>query len=147
MHPNNIYISINKTFILMHTHTSYPGRTNTGYTLRSTGLPMRTSNWNWPTILARSSSANHNTLKLKGRYLLDSESLACLLLLLFVDEPHINSVRLHRVIKQLCYHPATRTWIVNALLSILSRTIQTPKPAAATKDKHSKKKVMCLFNE
>lgn len=61
-------------------------------------------------------------LRLRGRQLLDHESMACLLVLLFVDEPKINTLRLHRVIRNLCYHGSTREWIVKALLSIMERS-------------------------
>ncbi|XP_020278772.1 E3 ubiquitin-protein ligase HUWE1 isoform X2 [Pseudomyrmex gracilis] len=61
-------------------------------------------------------------LRLRGRQLLDHESMACLLVLLFVDEPKINTLRLHRVIRNLCYHGSTREWVVKALLSIMERS-------------------------
>lgn len=61
-------------------------------------------------------------LRLRGRQLLDHESMACLLVLLFVDEPKINTLRLHKVIRNLCYHSTTREWIVKALLSIMERS-------------------------
>ena len=63
-----------------------------------------------------------NTVKLRGRHLLDHEALACLLVMLFVDEPRLNSARLHRVLRNLCYHAPTRAWVIRALLSILHRT-------------------------
>ncbi|CAN8005058.1 unnamed protein product, partial [Ixodes pacificus] len=58
----------------------------------------------------------------RGRQLLDHEALACLLVLLFVDEPRLNTGRLHRVLRNLCYHPPTRHWVVKSLLSILEKT-------------------------
>ncbi|XP_066587993.1 E3 ubiquitin-protein ligase HUWE1 isoform X2 [Prorops nasuta] len=61
-------------------------------------------------------------LRLRGRQLLDHESMACLLVLLFVDEPKINTLRLHRVIRNLCYHGSTREWVVKALLSIMEKS-------------------------
>ena len=61
-------------------------------------------------------------LRPRGRQLLDHESMACLLVLLFVDEPKINTLRLHRVIRNLCYHGNTREWVVKALLGILERS-------------------------
>lgn len=48
--------------------------------------------------------------------------MACLLVLLFVDEPKINTLRLHRVIRNLCYHGSTREWVVKALLNIMERS-------------------------
>ena len=61
-------------------------------------------------------------MKLRGRYLLDHEALTCLLVLLFVDEPKLNTGRLHRVLRNLCYHGPTRSWVIRAMLSILNRT-------------------------
>ena len=39
-----------------------------------------------------------------------------------MDEPKLNTTRLHRVLRNLCYHTPTRTWIIRALLSVLQRT-------------------------
>ena len=63
-------------------------------------------------------------VRLRGRHLLDHEALTCLLVLLFIDEPKMNTSRLHRVLRNLCYHAATRAWVVQALLSILQRMAQ-----------------------
>ncbi|KAH3893129.1 hypothetical protein DPMN_017273 [Dreissena polymorpha] len=65
------------------------------------------------------------SLKLRGRHLLDHEALTCLLVLLFVDEPKLNTGRLHRVLRNLCYHGPTRAWVLQALLAILGRTAET----------------------
>lgn len=54
--------------------------------------------------------------------LLDPDSLATLLLLLFIDDTKLNFSRLHRIIRNLCYHAPTREWIVTALLSIINKT-------------------------
>ncbi|WAR27034.1 HUWE1-like protein [Mya arenaria] len=64
-------------------------------------------------------------LKLRGRHLLDHEALTCLLVLLFVDEPKLNTGRLHRVLRNLCYHGPTRAWVLQAMMSILNRTADT----------------------
>ncbi len=61
-------------------------------------------------------------LKFKGRQLLDNEGLACLLILLFIDDAKINTTRLHRILKYLCYHGPTREWVVTSLLSILEKS-------------------------
>ncbi|XP_029463820.1 E3 ubiquitin-protein ligase HUWE1 isoform X4 [Rhinatrema bivittatum] len=82
-------------------------------------------------------------LRLRGRLLLDHEALSCLLVLLFVDEPKLNTSRLHRVLRNLCYHAQTRSWVIRSLLSILQRSseselcIETPKPMSSsiTEDK------------
>jgi len=64
-------------------------------------------------------------MKLRGRHLLDHEALTCLLVLLFVDEPKLNTGRLHRVLRNLCYHGPTRSWVLQAMMSILNRTADT----------------------
>ena len=64
----------------------------------------------------------NNAVRLRGRQLLDHEALSCLLVLLFIDEPKLNTSRLHRVLRNLCYHGPTRDWVVKSLLSILERS-------------------------
>ena len=64
------------------------------------------------------SLASHN----QGRQLVDLEALTCLLVLLFVNEPKLNLVRLLRVLRNLSFHQPTRQWILQALLSIMERT-------------------------
>lgn len=64
-------------------------------------------------------------MRVRGRQLLDHEALSCLLVLLFADSPHLNKLRLHRVIRNLCYHSPTREWIVRALLSIIDRSVHS----------------------
>lgn len=48
----------------------------------------------------------------RGRQVLDYESICCLLVLLFVDDSRLNTARLHRVFRNLCYHPPTRDWVI-----------------------------------
>ncbi|XP_038603573.1 E3 ubiquitin-protein ligase HUWE1 isoform X3 [Tachyglossus aculeatus] len=86
----------------------------------------------------RPSGSNVDSLlRLRGRLLLDHEALSCLLVLLFVDEPKLNTSRLHRVLRNLCYHAQTRHWVIRSLLSILQRSseselcVETPKSSAA----------------
>lgn len=83
--------------------------------------PMRFTNWG-----CSNSSDNGPSLmtmmERQGRRLLDHESLASLLILMFLDEQKFNSNRLQRVIRNLCYHVPTRDWIINALLSIIERS-------------------------
>ncbi|XP_069501404.1 E3 ubiquitin-protein ligase HUWE1 isoform X3 [Ambystoma mexicanum] len=84
-------------------------------------------------------------LRLRGRLLLDHEALSCLLVLLFVDEPKLNTSRLHRVLRNLCYHAQTRNWVIRSLLSILQRSseselcIESPKPSTSSIDEKSRK--------
>ncbi|CAH2316119.1 E3 ubiquitin- ligase HUWE1 isoform X1 [Pelobates cultripes] len=83
-------------------------------------------------------------LRLRGRLLLDHEALSCLLVLLFVDEPKLNTSRLHRVLRNLCYHAQTRNWVIRSLLSILQRSseselcIESPKTPIGGPDKRAK---------
>lgn len=56
-----------------------------------------------------------------GAPLLDQESLASILVLLFIDDPNIGTLRLYRVIRNLCFHIPTRKWIIKSLLSIIMR--------------------------
>uniref|UniRef100_W8BYZ8 E3 ubiquitin-protein ligase HUWE1 n=1 Tax=Notamacropus eugenii TaxID=9315 RepID=W8BYZ8_NOTEU len=96
---------------------------------------------------SRPSGSNmESLLRLRGRLLLDHEALSCLLVLLFVDEPKLNTSRLHRVLRNLCYHAQTRHWVIRSLLSILQRSseselcIEIPKsfPAEDKGQKSSK---------
>ena len=42
--------------------------------------------------------------------------------MLFIDDAKINTTRLHRILRNLCYHTPTRDWVVNSLLSILDKS-------------------------
>ncbi|XP_048652652.1 E3 ubiquitin-protein ligase HUWE1 [Marmota marmota marmota] len=97
----------------------------------------------------RPSGSNVDTLlRLRGRLLLDHEALSCLLVLLFVDEPKLNTSRLHRVLRNLCYHAQTRHWVIRSLLSILQRSseselcIETPK-LSTSEEKGKKSSKSC----
>lgn len=58
----------------------------------------------------------------QGRPLLDHESLASLLILLFIEANKVCTLRFHRVIRNLCYHVPTRDWIIRTILSIIARS-------------------------
>ncbi|XP_046406854.1 E3 ubiquitin-protein ligase HUWE1 isoform X2 [Ischnura elegans] len=76
------------------------------------------------------------------RFLLDQETMTCLLVLLFVDEPRLNAGRLHRVVRNLCFNPTTREWLLKTLLSVFDRCA-TGKPSqleATTSEYSSKNK-------
>lgn len=60
-------------------------------------------------------------LERHGAPLLDQESLASILVLLFIDDPNISTLRLYRVIRNLCFHIPTRKWIIKSLLGIIMR--------------------------
>ncbi|GFY42597.1 e3 ubiquitin-protein ligase HUWE1 [Trichonephila inaurata madagascariensis] len=124
------------------------GRVGSRYTIHS--LPHR-GQWTWNSLSPRGasspsgnntglgSSTMSNSVKLRGRYLLDHEALACLLVLLFVDEPQLNTGRLHRVLRNLCHHGPTRTWVVKSLLSILERT-KDYQASESSSDSHRHKR-------
>lgn len=65
-----------------------------------------------------------------GRQLLDHESLACLLVLLFIDDTRLSTIKLHRVVRNLCIHGPSRAWIIKALLSILEKVCGKPEQLA-----------------
>jgi E3 ubiquitin-protein ligase HUWE1 len=80
----------------------------------------------WRSIGRGSGGASHNNAtvmaaatnsKFRGRQLLDHEGLSCLLILLFIDDAKLNTTRLHRILRNLCYHAPTRDWVVRCLLS------------------------------
>lgn len=78
-------------------------------------------------------------MKIRGRQLLDHEALSCLLVLLFVDDPKLNTARLHRVLRNLCYHVPTRDWVVRALLSIIERSVHVKPDEVTAKPKRTPK--------
>ena len=63
-----------------------------------------------------------NLKKVLNKQLVDQESLSCLLVLLFLGEPKLNVGRLHRVLKNVSFHKASRLWIIKALISIVGKT-------------------------
>lgn len=70
---------------------------------------------------ANAASALERAAARNGRQLLDHESLACLLVLLFIDDARMNMTKLHRVVRNLCIHGPSRAWVIRALLSILEK--------------------------
>merc|ERR1719336_1110607 len=71
-----------------------------------------------PSLTSGAAAGNQ---KFRGRQLLDHEGLSCLLILLFIDDSKLNTTRLHRILRNLCYHAPTRDWVVKCLLSILEK--------------------------
>ncbi|KAL1452364.1 hypothetical protein MTO96_006282 [Rhipicephalus appendiculatus] len=118
---------------------SAAGRMGTRYTIHT--VPHHRGQWTWNALSSRGGAGGGSSgggalgpptsQQARGRQLLDHEALACLLVLLFVDEPRLNTGRLHRVLRNLCYHPPTRQWVVKSLLSILEKTKEN-KPLEAT---------------
>lgn len=100
--------------------------------LRHSGLSRRTGgagSINFPRYFSANSRGFSNTgpgvranHKYAGRQLLDHEALACLVVLLFIDEPRLNVGRLQKVFRNLCYHEETRRWLINTLIAVLRRT-------------------------
>ncbi|XP_028966633.1 E3 ubiquitin-protein ligase HUWE1 [Galendromus occidentalis] len=93
----------------------------TRYTIHN--LPLRPSGrggssaWAWNAI-GGSHMVRHRNV---SRQLIDFEALSCLLVLLFVDEPRLNTNRLQKVLRNLAYNEATRLWLVRALLSMIEK--------------------------
>ncbi|XP_064483541.1 E3 ubiquitin-protein ligase HUWE1-like isoform X1 [Ornithodoros turicata] len=113
------------------------GRVGTRYTIHT--VPHHRGQWTWNALSSRGGAgATVSGGTARGRQLLDHEALACLLVLLFVDEPRLNVGRLHRVLRNLCYHPPTRLWVIKSLLSILERT-KEQKSSSETAHHHGKK--------
>ncbi|CAF4216799.1 unnamed protein product [Rotaria sp. Silwood2] len=56
------------------------------------------------------------------KQLLDYESICCFLVLLFINDTHLNFNCLQNIIKNLCYHKHTRQWIIKSLLSIINKS-------------------------
>ncbi|KAG8260860.1 E3 ubiquitin-protein ligase huwe1, variant 2 [Homalodisca vitripennis] len=127
--------------ILRHSSTPRNIRRPTGprYTIQNMMNPSnRThwlSSWNLGTRLLDgvqsgsqvpslgASITNSNIMgRPRGRQVLDYESISCLLVLLFVDDSRLNTARLHRVFRNLCYHPPTREWVIRAILSIMEKS-------------------------
>merc|ERR1719383_1019362 len=97
-----------------------------GYTV-SSGAPGRSV---WSRSIGRGGPGHQHSAaiiaaqtsaKFKGRQLLDHEGLSCLLILLFIDDAKLNTTRLHRILRNLCYHAPTRDWVIKCLLSILEK--------------------------
>lgn len=90
--------------------------------------------WNqWNRDFMNTPPQSNSHMKIRGRQLLDHEGLCCLLVLLFTDDPHLNKLRLHRVIRNLCYHAPTREWVINALLSIIDKSVHVRPDETLTK--------------
>ena len=106
--------------------SGYPrrvGRIGRGGSLQFSRLMPPDSGWGrGPGFPAAAGLGKDKKSAITGRQVLDSEALVCLLILLFVDEPRVNVNRLHKVIRNFCYHQETRQWVIQSLISILRRT-------------------------
>lgn len=56
-----------------------------------------------------------------SKQMLDPESLVCVLVPLFLDHNRLHINRLHRIIKNLCQHIPTRSWVLSSLLEIIRK--------------------------
>lgn len=99
------------------------GRIGRGGGLQFSRLLPHPSGWDrGPGFASASGLGKEKKNAMTGRQILDNEALVCLLILLFVDEPRLNVNRLHKVIRNFCYHEETRLWVIQSLISILRRT-------------------------
>lgn len=53
---------------------------------------------------------------------LDSESLTCLLVIIFINDSNIQQPKLHRILKNVSNHRGTRNWLTSTLIDIIKRT-------------------------
>ena len=53
---------------------------------------------------------------------LDSESLTCLLVIIFINDSNIQQPKLHRILKNVSNHRKTRHWLTSTLIDIIKRT-------------------------
>ena len=91
----------------------------------------------------RQSGDSSTIKKVLNKQLVDHESLACLLVLLFLGEPKLNIGRLHRVLRNVSFHKGSRLWIIKALISIIGKTsgftsgfsFEVPSKAFKTQEK------------
>lgn len=101
-------------------------------------------------------SAIAANMERQGAPLLDQESLASILVLLFIDDPNISTLRLYRVIRNLCFHIPTRKWIIKSLLSIIMRCneesmdqylepIANTSSGSSTRASHCNPNHLCCF--
>merc|ERR1719347_833505 len=97
----------------IHSGSGTGGRSNLW---RSIGRGSGGTSHNNATVMTAASNS-----KFRGRHLLDHKGLSCLLILLFIDDTKLNTTRLHRILRNLCYHAPTRDWVVKCLLSILEK--------------------------
>ncbi|XP_078001474.1 E3 ubiquitin-protein ligase HUWE1-like [Glandiceps talaboti] len=117
MHENSVLSALFRS--------GFPGRVGRGVTYARVSIPQsRGGHWTWGNVNRNAQSAIGASAiaKFRGRQLVDAEALTCLLVLLFVDEPKLNTGRLHRVLRNLCYHQPTRAWVIQSLLGIMERT-------------------------
>ena len=91
---------------------------------RNNRAERQTGNWYSVRTGANADHLNNNSTALttRGRQLLDYESVCCLLVLLFIDDPRLNISRLQKLLRNLCNHAQTRHWIIRALLSIINKS-------------------------
>lgn len=105
---NEIFFLDPRVFVPRHPHLLGFGTSGTHSFALTRGQPLTQT----------SIAAN---MERHGAPLLDQESLASILVLLFIDDPNIGTLRLYRVIRNLCFHIPTRKWIIKSLLSIILR--------------------------
>ena len=61
-----------------------------------------------------------------SKQILDQEGLACLMVLLFLDEPKLHFNRLFRIFRNLAQHLPTRAWLIRSLISVLKDAYFSP---------------------
>ena len=66
---------------------------------------------------------------LSPKYMIDAESLSCILAVLFVNDNGIQQRKLHMILKNFAMHGSTCNWLITSLLDIIHRTTNTSSNA------------------
>ena len=69
---------------------------------------------------------------LSPKYMIDAESLSCILTVLFVNDNGIQQRKLHMILKNFAMHGSTCNWLINSLLDIIHRTTNTSSSSQET---------------
>ncbi|XP_044741696.1 E3 ubiquitin-protein ligase HUWE1 isoform X4 [Chrysoperla carnea] len=118
---------------MLRRSTIYPTSRGPRYIHPVTQRNPHWSSWG-PSFPARNTEQRqmrNTVVRVRGRQLLDLESISCLLVLLFQNNPKIHVLRFYRCMRNFCYHGPTRDWVIKALLSILDKCVNA-KPIDTT---------------
>ena len=78
---------------------------------------------------------------LPGKFLIDSEALSCLVVLLFINDGNIQQSKLHKVLRHMFIHREGRKWITSTLLEIINKAHE-----ASLTDINSPQPQVCSFS-
>jgi hypothetical protein len=69
---------------------------------------------------------------LSPKYMIDAESLSCILAVLFVNDNGIQQRKLHMILKNFAMHGSTCNWLINSLLDIIHRSTNNSSSSQET---------------